>query len=188
MLIKLAEKMREPFAQQSTTVQQERWGYRRHPFGRPQLHLLQASNGVGTQKAIKGANRPQRVNKCRPIARRFEREERASSDPPDPGDGGLHHPVPSARGIGEARGELLRWSQVEKMLSCGGDVGDGERAPLEDRSQLRIRGPILPVHLCDFQHGTHIAYFADADHLFRTKSISRFAPCRSPGSVDVDQG
>ena len=33
-----------------------------------------------------------------------------------------------------------------------------------------------------------IAYFADSDHSFRSKSISRFAPCRSPGSVDVDVG
>ena len=32
------------------------------------------------------------------------------------------------------------------------------------------------------------AYFGDSDHLFRPKSISRFAPCRSLGSVDVDQG
>jgi hypothetical protein len=32
------------------------------------------------------------------------------------------------------------------------------------------------------------AYFADSDHLFRPKSISRFAPCRSPSSVDGDQG
>ena len=32
------------------------------------------------------------------------------------------------------------------------------------------------------------AYFADSDHVFRSKSISRFAPCRSPGSVDADQG
>ena len=32
------------------------------------------------------------------------------------------------------------------------------------------------------------AYFADSDQSFRAKSISRFAPCRSPGSVDVDQG
>ena len=33
-----------------------------------------------------------------------------------------------------------------------------------------------------------VAYFADSDHSFRSKSISRFAPSRSPGSVDVDQG
>ncbi len=32
------------------------------------------------------------------------------------------------------------------------------------------------------------AYFGDSEHSFRPKSISRFAPCRSPGSVDVDQG
>jgi hypothetical protein len=32
------------------------------------------------------------------------------------------------------------------------------------------------------------AYFADSDHAFRPKSIRRFAPCRSPGSDDVDQG
>jgi len=32
------------------------------------------------------------------------------------------------------------------------------------------------------------AYFGDSDQSFRPKSISRFGPCRSPGSVDVDQG
>lgn len=32
------------------------------------------------------------------------------------------------------------------------------------------------------------AYFGDSDHLFRAKSISCFAPCRSPVSVDADQG
>ena len=32
------------------------------------------------------------------------------------------------------------------------------------------------------------ADFGDSDHVFRSKSISRFGPCRSPSSVDVDQG
>ncbi len=50
------------------------------------------------------------------------------------------------------------------------------------RTQDRIYG--YPLTIADL----HCAYFADSDHLFRPKSISRFAPCRSPGSVDVDQG
>ena len=79
---------------------------------------------------------------------------------------------------------ILRFRHLLEQHQLTAQMFAAVKELLEAKRSLLKAGTIVDATII----AAPSAYFADADHLFRPKAISRFAPCRSPVPVDADQG